>query len=313
MRRAWIRPLPAPYPGRRIDGSGIERRRLRVSTLRRVTAESVHSTLSEGQLTLLAEHGEERTAAVGETSLLGRERSYPFIAIIEGEAAVHDAAGHEIVRHGASRLPRRDEPALRADRLPDRGRDRADALHRRRARRRCGRCCSRTARSPTCCSPPSSSAARCCRRARASGSRSIGPRSSAATRRLVEFARRSRLPYHVARPDAPTTGGGGARSTGSSPSELPLVRLPGGAELRQPEQRRALAGARRSGSSSARARRSTCSSSAAARPGSAPPSTAPRRGSTRSSSRAPCSAARPAPRAGSRTTSASRPASAAPS
>ena len=32
---------------------------------------------------------------------IGDER-YPFIAILEGEAAIHDAAGNEIVRHGAS-------------------------------------------------------------------------------------------------------------------------------------------------------------------------------------------------------------------
>ena len=79
--------------------------------------------------------------------------------------------------------------------------------------------------------------------------------------------------------------------------------------------RRAARSCARSGSaaSSRRARRSTCSSSAAARPASPPPSTAPPRGSTRWSSRAPRSAGRPDRRAGSRTTSASPPASAAPS
>ena len=30
------------------------------------------------------------------------DRSYPFIAILEGEVAILDAAGEEIVRHGAS-------------------------------------------------------------------------------------------------------------------------------------------------------------------------------------------------------------------
>lgn len=30
------------------------------------------------------------------------DRRYPFMAIIEGQAAILDAAGHEIVRHGAS-------------------------------------------------------------------------------------------------------------------------------------------------------------------------------------------------------------------
>src|SRR6476659_5123330 len=60
------------------------------------------AVLSPSQLRTLAAHGEERTAAVGEILFRVGERRYPLIAIIEGEAAIHDAAGHEIVRHGAS-------------------------------------------------------------------------------------------------------------------------------------------------------------------------------------------------------------------
>src|SRR6266576_3878653 len=58
--------------------------------------------LSAAQLDLLARHGEERTAAVGDVLYRIGDRRYPFIAIIEGEAAILDAAGNEIVRHGAS-------------------------------------------------------------------------------------------------------------------------------------------------------------------------------------------------------------------
>ncbi len=58
--------------------------------------------LSRSQLAALAEHGEERTAAVGDTLFRVGDRRYPFIAILEGEAAVLDAAGREIVRHGSS-------------------------------------------------------------------------------------------------------------------------------------------------------------------------------------------------------------------
>ena len=58
--------------------------------------------LSSSQLATLAEHGEERTAEVGEKLFEIGDESYPFIAIIEGEVAVIDAAGREIVRHGAS-------------------------------------------------------------------------------------------------------------------------------------------------------------------------------------------------------------------
>ena len=58
--------------------------------------------LSESQLKALAELGEERTADVGETLYRVGDRRYPFIAIIEGEVAIVDPTGHEIVRHGPS-------------------------------------------------------------------------------------------------------------------------------------------------------------------------------------------------------------------
>ncbi len=58
--------------------------------------------LSSSQLALLREHGEERSAEVGEVLFQIGDESYPFIAIVEGEAAVLDGGGGEIVRHGAS-------------------------------------------------------------------------------------------------------------------------------------------------------------------------------------------------------------------
>ena len=60
------------------------------------------AVLSASQLQTLRMHGEERSADVGEVLFRVGDRSYPFIAIIDGEAAVLDAAGREIVRHGAS-------------------------------------------------------------------------------------------------------------------------------------------------------------------------------------------------------------------
>src|ERR1700731_1958653 len=59
-------------------------------------------TLSASQLATLAELGEERTADVGEVLYEVGDRRYPFIAIREGEVAIRDAVGGEIVRHGAS-------------------------------------------------------------------------------------------------------------------------------------------------------------------------------------------------------------------
>ncbi|HEY8501366.1 MAG TPA: cyclic nucleotide-binding domain-containing protein, partial [Solirubrobacterales bacterium] len=58
--------------------------------------------LSSSQLKTLARHGEERTAAAGEELFRIGDATYPFIAILEGEAAVLDGAGQEIVRHGPS-------------------------------------------------------------------------------------------------------------------------------------------------------------------------------------------------------------------
>ena len=63
---------------------------------------SPSAVLSQGQLALLAEHGEERRAEVGDVLFKVGDRRYPLIAIIEGEAAVLDAAGAEIIRHGPS-------------------------------------------------------------------------------------------------------------------------------------------------------------------------------------------------------------------
>ena len=56
--------------------------------------------LSSSQLETLAEVGEERTAEVGEKLYEIGDESYPFIAILEGEVAIVDRAGEEIVRHG---------------------------------------------------------------------------------------------------------------------------------------------------------------------------------------------------------------------
>ena len=63
---------------------------------------SVSPVLSAAQLATLRSHGEERTAAVGDVLFQIGDERYPFIAILEGEAAILDAAGDEIVRHGVS-------------------------------------------------------------------------------------------------------------------------------------------------------------------------------------------------------------------
>ena len=58
--------------------------------------------LSPSQLATLAAIGEERSAPVGELLYRVGDRTYPFIAILEGEVAIVDADGNELTRHGAS-------------------------------------------------------------------------------------------------------------------------------------------------------------------------------------------------------------------
>ncbi len=266
--------------------------------------------LSDSQLASLAEQGEELTAEVGEKLFEVGDATYPFIAIRRGRSLDHRRRRPRDRPPRPRQLPRRDEPALRTDGLPHRGRHPAPALHRRRPRSPAaaalrGRLALR----------PAALGFHRAARAAAAASRESGSRSSA----------RATRPRPAACSTSP--GASGFPTPGSTPEEseeaaavladlapeeIPLVRLPGGAELRRPSNGQ-LSRALGSGSSWSNAKRSTCWSSAAGRPDLEPPSTAPRRVSTRWWSRAPCSAARPGPRGGSRTTSASRPGSAAPS
>ena len=235
--------------------------------------------LSASQLETLAELGEERTAAVGEVLYGVGDARYPFIAILEGEAAILDAAGDEIVRHGALRLPRRAQPDDRPDGLSDRHGDAADALHRRRPRR----AAAAAVRGRAARRHPALRVHRASRGAAAApGHRLeiVGPRSSAATRAMVDYVRRARLPHTWRDPehdDDPATAALVARSRRTSCRSCGCRAAPSCAG-RAGER----CGARSaSAPSSAPARRSTSSSSAAGRPASAPPSTARRRASRR--------------------------------
>ena len=196
-------------------------------------ASSVSPVLSESQLATLAERGEERTAAVGETLFRVGDARYPFIAILEGEAAVQDAAGHEIVRHGASGFlgeinllsgqtvfltavvtePMRyiavDRDVLRPLLVEDG--PLADLLLSTFMRRR-----------------------EAVQQLEGVGVEVIGPRSSAQTRQTLDFAKRSRLPYTWRDPEHTDDPEAEGLIEGLEPGQLPLVRLPGGAELHSP-------------------------------------------------------------------------------
>jgi thioredoxin reductase (NADPH) len=189
--------------------------------------------LSESQLAVLREHGEERTAEVGDVLFTVGDRRYPFIAILEGEAAVLDAAGEEIVRHGRSGFlgelnlltgqtvyltavvtePMRyiavDRDTLRAllfeesalgDLLLSTFIARREALQTRQG----------------------------------IGIEIVGPRSSQTTRSLVGYVRRMRLPYTWRDSDDRRDPEAAALIEPLRADEVPLVRLPGDVELRNP-------------------------------------------------------------------------------
>jgi thioredoxin reductase (NADPH) len=178
-------------------------------------------SLSPSQLAALAALGEERTAKAGDVLYRVGDRIYPFIAILEGEVAILDAAGNELVRHGASgflgelnllngqtvfvtavateplRYVAVAREALRGLLFED-GPLSDLVLTTLIARREA------------------------LQRVQGLGLEIVGPRSSEATMRMLEFARSNRIPYAWVE-EAPL-----------AESELPLVRLPGGVELRHP-------------------------------------------------------------------------------
>ena len=175
----------------------------------------------------LRKRGEERTAAVGDVLFKVGDPRYPLIAIVEGEAAVLDPAGHEIIRHGApgflgemnllsgqtvfltavatqpmryiavEREELREllfEDAALGDLLLSTFMARREVLQ-----------------------------------SRDIGPEIVGPWSSADTRRLVDYLRRSRVPYTLRDTDHD-----GSAACGVDASAMPIVRLPGGRELSSP-------------------------------------------------------------------------------
>ena len=187
--------------------------------------------LSSTQLELLAEHGEEFTAEVGEKLYQIGDATYPFIAVLEGEVTVFDGGGHEIARHVASgflgevnllsgqavfvtavvtqplryiALPREDLRALLFD-DPSLSDLILGALVERRE---------------------------ILQRRQGIGPEIVGPHDSPDTRRLLEFARAQRIPHTWVDPTDTTDGAGPAAEPAASAT--PLVRLPGGVELLNP-------------------------------------------------------------------------------
>jgi thioredoxin reductase (NADPH) len=180
---------------------------------------------------MLAEHGEERVAEAGEKLFQVGDESYPFVAILEGEVAITDASGREVVRHGDSGFlgeinllsgqtvfltavvtePTRyiavEREAFRrllfedgalSDLLLSAFVERRELLQQREG----------------------------------IGIEIVGPRDSSETRRLLAFARSLRLPHSWLDPEESEEAAAVVERL--DPAELPLVRLPGGDQLRAP-------------------------------------------------------------------------------
>ena len=190
-------------------------------------------TLSASQLATLAEIGEERTADVGDVLYRIGDASYPFIAILEGEVAIVDAAGAEIVRHGDSSFlgelnllsgqtvfvtavviqPLRfiavERDAMRALLFEDG--PLSDLVLSTFIARREG-----------------------LQRVQGLGLEIVGPHSSQATMRVLDFARSNRIPFTWRDPGRRDDPSAAELIAGLDADSIPLVRLPGGTELRGP-------------------------------------------------------------------------------
>ncbi len=183
----------------------------------------VSGRLSNDQLDILATHGEERTAEVGDVLFKVGDATYPFIAIRDGEVTILDSAGNEIIRDGPSEFlgelnlisgqtvfvtavvsqPLRyiavDRDTLRRLLFDDSSLSElilSTFIARREALQTVD----------------------------GIGIEIVGPHSSAATMQLIDFARANKLPYTWSAVDAPEG------------VEPPIVRLPGGLELENPSR-----------------------------------------------------------------------------
>jgi len=190
-------------------------------------------SLTTSQLATLAEIGEERTANAGDVLFQAGDERYPFVVVLEGEVAILDAAGNEITRQGPSNFlgelnllsgqsvfvtavvtkPLRyiavEREPLRALLFDDGSL--GDLLLTTFVARR-----------------------EALQQVAGLGLEIVGPHSSSATMRLLTFARGNRLPFTWRDPEHGDDPEAAALVAGLDAASLPLVRIPGGVEMRAP-------------------------------------------------------------------------------
>ncbi len=189
------------------------------------------AVLSSSQLATLAKHGEERTAEAGEELFRIGDERYPLIAIIEGEAMIVDASGGEVVRHGPSGFL--GEMNLLTGQTLFLGAVATKPMRYIAVEREAVRRLLAEDSSLANLLLATFIARREILQARqGTGIEIIGPRSSAETRRTVDWAKRARLPHSWRDPteDADAS----ALIEDLAQDQIPLVRIPGGTDLHQP-------------------------------------------------------------------------------
>lgn len=189
--------------------------------------------LSPAQMATLATLGEERRAAVGDVLYTVGDRQYPFIVILEGEAAILDSEGNELVRHGQSGflgeinlLSGQTVYVTAVVTAPMR----YIAIEREQLRPLLSE------------DVPLSNTLLSAFVARREmlqthaglGPQIVGPRSSASTRAMVDFVRRNRVPFTWHDTELAAENEVRTLVDGLAEADLPLVRLPGGPDLRNP-------------------------------------------------------------------------------
>src|SRR5581483_1946561 len=158
--------------------------------------------LSASQLERLAELGEERTAETGDVLFRVGERGFPLVAIREGEGALVGAVAASPLRYVA--VDRESLRSLLFDDGPLSDLLLSSFVSRREALQQID----------------------------GVGIEVVGPRSSAATMRMLDYARRNRLPFTWRDPEQDAAAATLAATLDEA--RLPLVRLPGGPDLEAP-------------------------------------------------------------------------------
>jgi thioredoxin reductase (NADPH) len=188
-------------------------------------------TLSAAQLAMLAEVGDKRTADAGDLLYRVGDRRYPFIAILEGGVAIRDDLGNELAHHGASgflgELNLLSGQTVFVNAVVTEP-VRYIAVERETMRS----LLFEDAALSDLVLPAFIARREALQAARGIGLEIIGPHSSKATMQLLDFARSYRLPFNWRDPGQDSAAA--ALVAGLDEARLPLVRLPGGAELHRP-------------------------------------------------------------------------------